>query len=133
MEGLTAPEDWSRAYAEINLFEEQLVAGGNVLVKFWLHFSPEEQLRRFKEREETPWKQYKITPDDWRNRERWPDYVRAADEMFLRTSTGYAPWHIIAAEDKKAARLAVLRTCRDTLKKALKNAGEKHKEDHAKK
>ena len=127
VEGLTAQEDWSRAYAEINLFEEQLTADGNVLVKFWLHMSPDEQLRRFKEREETPWKQYKITPDDWRNRERRPDYVRAADEMFLRTSTNYAPWHIIAAEDKKAARLAVLRTCRDALKNALKNAEGKKK------
>lgn len=62
--------------------------------------SPDEQLRRFKEREEIPWKNYKITPDDWRNREKWPAYVEAADEMFLRTSTEYAPWHIIPAEDK---------------------------------
>lgn len=127
VEKLTPREDWSRAYAEINLFEEQLINRNNVLVKFWLHISPDEQLRRFKERETTPWKQYKITPDDWRNREKWPEYVRAADEMFLRTSTAYAPWNIIAAEDKKYARLAVLRTYRDALKKALKNAeGKKH-------
>ena len=127
VEKLTPREDWSRAFAEINLFEEQLTNGNNVLLKFWLHISPDEQLRRFKERENTPWKQYKITPDDWRNREKWPEYVRAADEMFLRTSTEYAPWHIIAAEDKKHARLAVLRTFRDALKKALKNAdGKKH-------
>lgn len=127
VEKLTPREDWSRAFAEINLFEEQLTDNNNVLLKFWLHISPDEQLRRFRERETTPWKQYKITPDDWRNREKWPDYVRAADEMFLRTSTEYAPWNIIAAEDKKYARLAVLRTYRDALKKALKNAdGKKH-------
>ena len=132
VEHLTPQEDWSRAYAEINLFEQQLTARNNILLKFWLHISPDEQLRRFKEREETPWKQYKITPDDWRNREKWPDYVRAADEMFLRTSTEYAPWHIIAAEDKKYARLSVLREYRDALKKALKLSDEK-KHDHEKK
>ena len=76
-------------------------------------------MRRFKEREEIPWKNYKITPDDWRNREKWPAYVEAADEMFLRTSTEYAPWHIIPAEDKKYARLEVIRIYRDALKKAL--------------
>lgn len=127
VEKLTPREDWSRAFAEINLFEEQLTSGNNVLMKFWLHISPEEQLRRFREREVTPWKQYKITPDDWRNREKWPEYVRAADEMFLRTSTEYAPWHIVAAEDKKNARLTVLRAYRDALKKALKKSdGKKH-------
>lgn len=129
VEGLTPEEDWSRAYAEINLFEQELVAGNNVLMKFWLHISPDEQLRRFHEREQTPWKQYKITPDDWRNREKWPAYVRAADEMFLRTSTEYAPWHIIAAEDKKFARLSVLRTYRDALKKALKDVSEGRRHD----
>ena len=127
VEKLTPREDWSRAFAEINLFEEQLTSGNNVLMKFWLHISPEEQLRRFREREVTPWKQYKITPDDWRNREKWPEYVRAADEMFLRTSTEYAPWRIVAAEDKKNARLTVLRAYRDALKKALKKSdGKKH-------
>ncbi|MGN1038514.1 MAG: polyphosphate:AMP phosphotransferase [Mailhella sp.] len=122
VEGLTPREDWSRAYSEINLFESQLTRQGNVLVKFWLHISPDEQLRRFKEREETPWKQYKITAEDWRNREKWQAYRRAADEMFLRTSTECAPWHIIPAEDKKYARIAVLKAYRDALKKALKDA-----------
>ena len=122
VEALTPREDWSRAYAEINIFEAQLAAGNNILLKFWLHISPEEQLRRFKEREEIPWKQYKITDEDWRNREKWPEYVRAADEMFLRTSTDYAPWHVIAAEDKKFARLSVLRTYRDALRNSLKRA-----------
>ena len=133
VEGLTAQEDWSRAYSEINLFEEQLTEQGNILMKFWLHLSPEEQLRRFREREQTPWKKYKLTPDDWRNRERRPDYVRAADEMFLRTGTAYAPWHIIPSEDKKYARLAVLRAYRDQLKQTLKNAENRKKLDRDKK
>ena len=90
-----------------------------------MHISPDEQLRRFREREEVPWKQYKITAEDWRNREKWPEYVRAADEMFLRTSTEYAPWKVIAAEDKKYARLSVLRAYRDALKTALRRAREK--------
>lgn len=125
VEKLTPPEDWKRAYAELNDFEEQLQEHNNILLKFWLHISPEEQLRRFKEREEIPWKNYKITPDDWRNREKWPAYVEAADEMFLRTSTEYAPWHIIPAEDKKYARLEVIRIYRDALKKALEQKKKK--------
>jgi len=128
VEKLTPEEDWRRAYSEINLFEEELTATGNLLLKFWMHISPEEQLRRFREREETPWKQYKITPDDWRNREKRADYVRAADEMFLRTSTEYAPWHIVPAEDKKLARLIVLRTCRDAMKKALRRTRRKNED-----
>ncbi|MCQ2444492.1 MAG: polyphosphate:AMP phosphotransferase, partial [Mailhella sp.] len=120
LEKITPMEDWSRAYSEINVFEEDLTSTGNVLLKFWLHISPEEQLRRFKERERIPYKQYKITPEDWRNRDKWGDYVAAADEMFLRTNTDYAPWHIVPAEDKKYARIFVLRTYRDALKAALK-------------
>ncbi len=125
VEKLTPPEDWKRAYAELNDFEEQLQEHNNILLKFWLHISPKEQLRRFKEREEIPWKNYKITPDDWRNREKWPAYVEAADEMFLRTSTESAPWHIIPAEDKKYARLEVIRIYRDALKKALEQKKKK--------
>ena len=120
VEHLTAPDDWRRAYAEINDFEEQLREGGNILLKFWLHISEDEQLRRFRERETVPWKKYKITPGDWRNRDKRRDYLVAADEMFARTSTDYAPWHIVAAEDKKCARLEVLRLYRDALKKALR-------------
>ncbi len=125
VEKLTQPEDWKRAYAELNDFEEQLQEHNNILLKFWLHISPDEQLRRFKEREEIPWKNYKITPDDWRNREKWPAYVEAADERFLRTSTEYAPWHIIPAEDKKCARLDVIRIYRDALRKALEQKKKK--------
>ncbi len=120
VENLTPPEDWKRAYAELNAFEAQLQGHKNILIKYWLHISPEEQLRRFRERENTPWKQYKITSEDWRNREKRAAYMQAADEMFARTSTEYAPWHIIPAEDKKLARLEVLRIYADELKKALK-------------
>lgn len=95
---LTQPEDWKRAYAELNDFEEQLQEHNNILLKFWLHISPDEQLRRFRRKIV---ENYKIT-DDWRNREKWPAYVEAADEMFLRTSTEYAPY-IIPAEDKMCA------------------------------
>lgn len=119
VERLTPVRDWSRAYAEMNHFEHQLCKNGNILLKFWLHISKDEELRRFKDRENTPWKRYKITPDDWRNRGKWDQYLVAADEMFLRTSTGYAPWHILSAEDKKYARLEALRIWRDALKKAL--------------
>ena len=128
VEKLTPREDWSRAYAEINLFERQIMGDRNVLLKFWLHISPEEQLRRFKERETVIWKNYKITPDDWRNREKWSDYLCAADEMFLRTSTQYAPWHIVPAEDKKVARLTVLRTYRDALVEALERKADKKRD-----
>lgn len=119
VENLTPQRDWSRAYAEINHFERALVRGGNILLKFWLHISPEEELRRFEDRENTPWKRYKITPEDWRNRARWDDYMTAADEMFLRTSTNSAPWHIVPAEDKKFARVEALKIYRDALVEAL--------------
>jgi polyphosphate kinase 2 (PPK2 family) len=118
VEGFAAEADWRRAYAEINRFEEQLVEHGTVVAKFWLHISDEEQLRRFREREETPWKQHKITDEDWRNRERRDDYRRAVEEMVARTSTREAPWTLIPAEDKKVARIRVL----DTLIRALKQA-----------
>ena len=131
VEKLTPREDWSRAYAEINHFEEQLTEDGNILLKFWLHISPDEQLRRFEERQQTPWKQYKITDEDWRNREKRDAYSVAADEMFLRTSTAYAPWHIIPAENKKYARLAVLRCYRDALCAVLDKKPERRKDERA--
>jgi len=119
VEGLAAEADWRRAYSEINRFEEQLVEHGTVVAKFWLHISDEEQLRRFREREETPWKQHKITDEDWRNRERRDDYRRAVEEMVARTSTTEAPWTLVPAEDKKVARIRVLDTLIDALKRAL--------------
>ncbi|MGM0411696.1 MAG: polyphosphate:AMP phosphotransferase [Pseudomonadota bacterium] len=119
VEGLAAEADWMRAYAEINRLEEELTDHGTVVAKFWLHISDEEQLRRFREREETPWKQHKITDEDWRNRERRADYERAVEEMVARTSTTRAPWTLVPAEDKKVARIRVLDTLIAGLRQAL--------------
>jgi len=120
VEGFCTREEWQRAYAEINAFEEDLVSFGHLLLKFWLAISPEEQLRRFKEREETPYKQYKITPEDWRNRAKWDAYEAAAVEMIEKTSTTHAPWVLVEAEDKNYARLKVIRTVNGLLKKSLR-------------
>ncbi|ROR34261.1 polyphosphate:AMP phosphotransferase [Inmirania thermothiophila] len=119
VEGLAPPEAWRRAYGEINDFEEQLVEHGTVLVKLWLHISDEEQLRRFRERAETPHKRWKLTDEDWRNRERRADYERAVHEMVQRTSTTAAPWTLVAAEDKRHARVEVLRTVCGALARRL--------------
>jgi len=119
LEGFAAESEWKRAYAEINDFEEQIVRQGSVVVKFWLHIDAEEQLRRFKAREKVSFKKYKITPDDYRNRERWNDYEIAADEMVQRTSTEFARWHLVAANDKRWARIQVLETVCDALEKRL--------------
>lgn len=110
VEGFASREEWSRAYGEINAFEGQLCDSGTIVHKFWLAISSEEQLRRFKSRERTPYKQYKLTDEDWRNRSRWEAYEAAACEMFERTSTDDAPWTLIEAEDKNWARVRVLET-----------------------
>lgn len=109
VEGLASESAWRRAYDEINEFEARLVGHGIVLRKFWLEVSPEEQRRRFEQRGRTPYKKYKYTAEDTRNRGRWADYAAAAEEMIGRTDTPGAPWHVIAAEDKPYARIAVLR------------------------
>ncbi|MEZ5526534.1 MAG: polyphosphate:AMP phosphotransferase [Gammaproteobacteria bacterium] len=119
VEGFSQPQEWERAYPEINAFEEQLTAHGIVLLKFWLHISPEEQLRRFRQREELAWKQYKITDEDWRNREKWQAYEQAVHEMVARTSTQNAPWRLVPAVDKKFARLSVLRQVCEALEAVL--------------
>ncbi len=114
LEGFATEDDWQRAYSEINDFEEMLVHHGILLLKFWMHISPEEQLRRFKAREKVPFKKYKITAEDYRNRDRWNAYELAADEMVQRTSTDYARWHLVAGNDKRWARIQVLKTvCRE--------------------
>ena len=110
IEGFCAETDWMRAYAEINEFEEQLARNGAIVAKFWLQISKEEQLRRFKEREKTRFKQFKITEEDWRNRGKWDAYQEAAADMIERTSTPHAPWTLIEANDKCHARLKVLET-----------------------
>lgn len=105
---LARPADWNRAYGEINDFEAQLAAHGAIVLKFWLAISRDVQLQRFREREQSPFKTFKITPDDWRNRRKWGDYAVAANEMLARTDTAAAPWHVISANDKRHARLQVL-------------------------
>jgi AMP-polyphosphate phosphotransferase len=110
VEGLCTRDDWMRAYREINDFEHQLTRAGVAVVKFWLAISPKEQLQRFQSREAQPTKRYKLTDEDWRNREKWPLYEKAANEMIDRTSSRSAPWTLVEAEDKKFARLKVLRT-----------------------
>ncbi len=119
IEGYCAEADWMRAYAEINEFEQELVESGAVLCKFWLQLSPEEQLRRFKERERTGFKRFKITQEDWRNRDKWALYQQAAADMVERTSTSIAPWTLVEAEDKNWARIKVLRTLVDAVKKVV--------------
>ncbi|MDG4556365.1 MAG: polyphosphate:AMP phosphotransferase [Candidatus Contendobacter sp.] len=119
IEGFARTREWQRAYAEINDFEAQLVERGIVLIKFWLHITPEEQLRRFKEREQIAYKAWKLTDEDWRNRERWADYELAVNDMVERTSTRQAPWTLIAANDKRYARIKVLRTVCERLEAAL--------------
>jgi len=119
VEGFAERDEWERAYQEINDFEEQLVEHGTVLVKFWLHISSKEQLRRFKERETIAWKKHKITEEDWRNREKWNAYEMAVNDMVGRTSTEFAPWSLIAADDKRGARVAVVKTVGDRLSDAL--------------
>ncbi len=133
VEGFAKQNEWRRSYAEINNFEEQLTEDKNILLKFWMHISPDEQLRRFKERQDIAWKNYKITDDDWRNREKADDYKIAADEMFMRTNTDYAPWHIVPAESKYFARIFVLKTYRDALIKALKQEEKNEQERRGRK
>jgi polyphosphate:AMP phosphotransferase len=119
LEGLAAEDEWRRAYAEINDFEELLVQHGILLLKFWIHISPKEQLARFKARKGVPFKKYKITADDYRNRDRWNEYELAADEMVQRTSTDAARWHLVAGNDKRWARVQILQiVCRE-VRKAL--------------
>ena len=120
VEGFASPAEYQRAYGEINHFEKQLVDHGIVLVKFWFHITKDEQLRRFRERQRTPHKRWKITDEDWRNRRRWNDYESAVDEMVARTSTRRAPWVLVEASNKYFARIKVLRTMADRLQRVLK-------------
>lgn len=123
VEGFAAPHEWRRAYAEINDFEDHLIEHGIVLLKFWLHVSPEEQLRRFEERRTIPYKAWKLTEEDWRNRDRWADYELAVNDMVEHTSTRRAPWVLVESNDKNHARIKVLKTICDRLEKAVKNGG----------
>lgn len=108
VEALAGPADWQRAYGEINRFEADLQAAGTLVIKYWLAIDKDEQLKRFEARRETPHKKFKLTDDDWRNREKWSDYVQAAADMLAHTDTEHAPWCIVATNDKRRARLDVL-------------------------
>lgn len=116
VEGFASDAQWRRAYQEINRFEKDLVETNTVVVKFWLVISKDEQEKRFQAREETPHKRFKITAEDWRNRGRWDEYVSAASDMLHRTDTDYAPWHVIATNDKYSARIQILKALLKQLK-----------------
>lgn len=121
IEGFASKNEWKRAYSEINDMERHLAESGVLVLKFWMHIDKDEQENRFKARQETPEKQWKITDEDWRNREKWDQYEEAVDEMVIRTSTNEAPWHIIEANSKYYARIRVLEIVVEALEKALKN------------
>ncbi|NMG73164.1 polyphosphate:AMP phosphotransferase [Aromatoleum diolicum] len=121
VEGFCSEADWMRAYSEINDFEDQLARAGVVVVKFWLQIGKDEQLARFKEREAEAHKRFKITTEDWRNRERWDDYARAVCDMVDRTSTETSPWVLVEAENKLFARIKVLRAVCERLEAALRS------------
>ena len=110
VEGYATSDEWQRAFEEINTFEKILTNAGTAVVKFFMHISRKEQLKRFKEREENPFKHWKINADDWRNRAKWSDYETALDAMFKHTHTKYAPWHVVAANQKWYARVNICET-----------------------
>ena len=120
IEGFCTKEEWQRAYKEINDMEKDLYDAGAVVIKFWMHIDKDEQERRFRERQENPEKQWKITDEDWRNREKWDQYEDAVNEMLLRTSTDYAPWVLVEGNDKNYARVKVLKTVVDAIEERLK-------------
>lgn len=125
VEGFATTEEWMRAYREINDFEEQLTEHGIVLAKFWLHITADEQLARFEKRQTIPWKQWKLTDEDWRNRDKWDAYEQAVNDMIERTSTRYAPWTLVEANSKRYARVKVIDTVAGKLERVLKERGVK--------
>jgi AMP-polyphosphate phosphotransferase len=124
VEEYASEEEWRRAYGEIAAFEQMLVEEGMVLVKVWLHVSAEEQLRRFEARAEDPLKAWKLTDDDWRNRSRRADYEAAVEEMVARTSTADAPWHLVSAESKRYARVAIVRLVNESIEAGMRRVGQ---------
>jgi polyphosphate kinase 2 (PPK2 family) len=119
VEGFCPAEAWQRAYQEINEFEKMLADHGTVILKFWLHIDKDEQLRRFKAREKTPYKQWKLSDEDWRNRGKWEEYEMAVADMIQKTSTTYAPWTVVASNDKYYSRVKVLETFVETVSARL--------------
>jgi polyphosphate kinase 2 (PPK2 family) len=123
VEGFASDEEWGRAYEEIEVFENSLAAEGMILIKFWLHISDAEQLRRFERRQRKPLKAWKLTEEDWRNREKRPQYVEAVEEMLARTDRPHAPWDLIAADSKRYARVAVLETVIERIEDGMRRSG----------
>lgn len=119
LEGFCSEEEWKRAYQELNEFEYELQKWGAILIKFWLHIDSDEQLRRFTERQNTPEKQWKITDEDWRNREKWDLYETAVNDMIRLTSTEYAPWTVIESQDKKFGRIKAIQTLNDAIESRI--------------
>ncbi len=143
IEGFCTEAEWKRAYREINYFERQLVDFGSILFKFWIHISEEEQLRRFESRSGDKLRSWKLTDEDWRNREKWGPYEEAVNEMLLKTSTLSAPWTVVEGNSKPYARVKILRTIVEKLSKELNydpftatgfgDSGKKDKKDRSKK
>ena len=119
VEGFATPDEWLRAYAEINQFEDQLVDHGILLLKYWIHITKDEQLRRFKARQQSRLKNWKMSDEDWRNRRNWRAYEQAVNDMIERTSTRQAPWTLVEGNDKHYARIAVMRTACQRLRQAF--------------
>jgi polyphosphate kinase 2 (PPK2 family) len=132
-EGFASEAEWRRAFGEINDFEQNLVEHGTLVLKFWLHIDADEQLRRFETRSKTPYKKYKLTEEDYRNREKWPLYERAVHDMVVETSTPEAQWHLIAANDKRWARIRVLETVCERLATLLEARDKKKKKKRKRK
>ena len=127
VEGFATEDEWKRAFREINEFERQLTDHGMILVKFWFHVSKDEQLQRFEARRETPHKRWKLTDEDWRNREKWGAYEEAVEDMLLKTSTLTAPWTVVEGNDKLWARVKTQETVIDALTAALGPAAPERK------
>lgn len=123
VEGFAKPDEWRRAYGEIRDFEHALVDDGMIFIKNWIHISSEQQLKRFKSREHDTLRSYKLTDEDWRNREKWDMYEEAIDDMFRKTSTSFAPWDVIPGENKRFARVAVVTTAIERIESGMRREG----------
>ena len=123
IEGFATKEEWGRAYDEINAFEKTITAGDYIMLKFWLHIDTDEQLKRFNDRAQDPYKSWKLTDEDWRNREKFDDYVNAADEMFKKTDTENAPWIVVPGNNKLYARIQVLKETITHIEKEVARRG----------
>ncbi len=124
VEGFATEEQWRRGYDEINAFEQTLAHEGAIIVKFWLHTSPEEQLKRFEARAKDPLKSWKLTDEDWRNREKRPEYEAAVEEMLEKTDQPHAPWRVVAGESKRFARVEVVKLANQEIERGMKRWGQ---------